>query len=161
MAKDIFDKAKTYAYRLLGFTARSEKELKQKISDKGYNQKIANRVIRELKREGLVDDKKFAILWIKTRLEHNPRSLSAIKHELLSRGVDRDTAEGLLDGFKSSFDEEEAVKNLLKGRMYAVKGLDRQKAKQRLYGFLKRRGFANQIILKTLSNVFDETCRDS
>ncbi len=161
MARDIFDKAKTYAYCLLGFTARFEKELKQKISDKGYNQKIANRVIAELKREGLVDDKKFAMLWIKTRLEHNARSLSAIKYELLSRGVDRDAVENLLDGFKSSFDEEEAVKSLLKGRMYAVKGLDQQKAKQRLYSFLKRRGFASQIILKTLGNVFNETCRDS
>jgi len=101
------------------------------------------------------------MLWIKTRLEHNARSLLVIKHELMQRGVDKRTAEDLLDDIKSGFDEEEVVKKLLYDRMYTVRGLDMEKAKQRLYSFLRRRGFSSQIILKTLRNVLDETRRDS
>ena len=161
MARDSYEKAKNYAYRLLGYRARSEKELRNKISEKGYNQKTISSIIVQLKREGLVDDKRFATLWIKTRLEHNARSLLVIKHELLLRGVDKSTVENLLDDFKSGFDEEEVVKKLLYDRMRVVKGLDWEKAKQRLYSFLKRRGFSNQIILKALRNLLDETRRDS
>ena len=161
MARDAYEKAKNYAYRLLGYRARSEKELRSKISKKGYNQRIIGSVITQLKHEGLVDDEKFTMLWIKTRLEHNARSLLAIKHELMLRGVDKRTAEDLLDDFKSGFNEEEVVKKLLYDRMRTVRGLDMEKAKQRLYSFLKRRGFSSQIILKTLRNVLDETHRDS
>lgn len=161
MARNVSEKAKNYVYRLLGYRARSEKELRNKISEKGYSQKVISSVITQLKHEGLVDDKKFAVLWIKTRLEHNARSLLVIKHELLLRGVDKCVVENLLDDFKSGFDEEEVVKKLIETRMRAVRGLDQEKVKQRLYSFLKRRGFSNQIILKTLRNVLDETRRDS
>jgi len=153
MISDLYDKAKNYAYRLLGFRARSEKELKSKISAKGYSRKITDRVVNDLSDEGLIDDKKFAADWIRTRLEYNPRSLSAIKYELLARGIDEDIAEKQLGDIALDFDEKEIVRGLIKKRMSIVAGLDKQKAKQRLYNFLKRRGFSSEIILKTLSDI--------
>ena len=153
MISDLYDKAKNYAYRLLGFRARSEKELKSKISGKGYSRKITDRVVNDLSDEGLVDDKKFAADWIRTRLEYNPRSLSAIKYELLARGIDEDIAEKQLGDIALDFDEKEIVRGLIMKRMSIVVGLDKQKAKQRLYNFLKRRGFSSEIILKTLSDI--------
>ncbi len=152
MTGDLYDKAKNYAYRLLGFRARSEKELKSRISGKGYSKKIAGRVINDLRHEGLVDDKKFASDWIRTRLKYNPRSLSVIKYELLARGIDEDIAKKQLGDFALDFNEKKIVRAIIKQRISIVAGLDQQKAKQRLYSFLKRRGFSSEIILKTLSD---------
>ncbi len=152
MTGDLYDKAKNYAYRLLGFGPRSEKELKRKISGKGYSKKITSRVVNDLMHEGLVDDKKFASDWIRRRLEYNPRSLSVIKYELLARGIDEDIAEKQLGEVALDFDEEKMVRAIVKQRISIVAGLDQQKAKQRLYSFLKRRGFSSEVILKILSD---------
>ncbi len=158
MTDDIYDKAKNYAYRVLGYRARSEKELRNKILEKGYSRKATNSVIAELKREGLINDKKFGQHWIKTRLENNARSLLVIKRELLLKGIDKEIVESLLDDFNQDFDEEKVVRRLIDSRMRVVRGLDPEKVKHRLYGFLKRRGFSSQIILKILSDVLNETC---
>jgi len=155
--KDELNKAKAYAYRLLNYRSRSEKELRGRLKDKGYNAQVIDKLAEELKDEDLIDDKKFARLWAKMRSQGNARGLSVIKFELLSKGVDKDIVEETLSEAREAFSEEEIVRQLLNRRMRAVAGLDRQKARQRIYGYLKRRGFSTQVVLKVL----DETYRDS
>ena len=60
------------------------------------------------------------------------------------------TAE-LLEETKKDYNEYEVVKKLADGRMVHLGGLDKITAKRRLFGFLKRRGFSTEIIMKVIS----------
>jgi len=108
----------------------------------------------DLKEGGLVDDKRFAKLWARTRSQLSPRGFSLIRMELLSKGIDRDIIDHTLDELKEDFDEEEIARGLFNSRLRLVKGLDRAKAKQRLFGYLKRRGFSSNTIYKLLNEAY-------
>ena len=156
MALKSYEKAKSYTYRLLGYRPRSHAEIINRLKEKGYNSQIRERLASELTAEGLIDDERFARLWLKSRLQTSGRSISFAARELIQKGIDRHIAEEAACEAGKSFDEESSARELLKRRLKAVRGLDRQKAKQRLYGFLRRRGFSSQIIYKLLDEILDE-----
>lgn len=147
-------RARSYADRLISYRPRSEKELSKRLKDKGYSCQIINRIINGLKEEGLIDDKKFAKLWARMRSHTSPRGPSLIKMELLSKGIDRETVEDVVENLKKDFNEEEIARELFKKRLRLVKGLDRTKAGQRLFGYLKRRGFSSEVIYKLLNEAY-------
>jgi len=148
------DRAKSYAERLLSYRSRSEEELNRRLRDKGYSSQVRSRTILDLKEEGLVDDKKFAKLWARMRFQTSPRGFSLIKMELLSKGIDRDIIDHTIDELKEDFNEEEIARGLFNSRLRLVKGLDSAKAKQRLFGYLKRRGFSSNTVYKLLNETY-------
>lgn len=154
MAELKLEKARAYAYQLIDYRPRSEKELQKRLRDKGYSEQIINRLISDFKEEGLIDDRGFARLWARSRFQTFPRSLSFIKLELLSKGVDKDIAEEVIEELKKDFSEEEIARELLKRRLRLVAGLDKSKARVRLFGYLKRRGFSSEVIYKLLNETY-------
>lgn len=149
-----FSKAKAYAYRLIKYRPRSQGELQKRLEEKGYSDQIIDRLISDFKEEGLLDDEKFARLWARTRSQTSPRGLSFIRLELLSKGIDKDIVEETIEELKKDFNEEETARELLKKRLRLVAGLDKIKAKARLFGYLKRRGFSSEVIYKLLAETF-------
>jgi len=157
MAEKSYEKIKAYAYRLLNYRPRSKAEIVKRLKDRGYSQEAVSRVVSELSAEGLIDDKNFARLWARMRLGSNPRSLSVIKFELTVKGIDAEIIEEVLAEIKANYNEEEIVSVLIKKRLRSVERFDEQKQRQRLLGYISRRGFSNAIAFKVL----DEIYRDS
>lgn len=153
MANSRFEKAKSYALRLIHNRPRSQEELRKRLREKGYPEQIIDRLISDFKEEGLIDDRCFARLWARTRSQTSPRGLSFIRQELLEKEVDKDIVEQTIEELKKDFNEEEVARELLKRRLRLVAGLDKQKAKIRLFGYLKRRGFSSQVIYKLLKEI--------
>ncbi len=151
-----YDKALAYTHKLFSFRPRSEKELRERLNRRGYNSAVIDRVITEYKQKGSLNDERFAKLWGLSRLQSKPSSLLKIKHELTLKGIDPQTTENVLGELKEDFDEYETAKALAEKRKYVLAGVDKLKAKKRLFDYLKRRGFSSDITYKVLNETFKD-----
>jgi regulatory protein len=151
---DPIQRAEAYAQRLIRYSPRSENELNRRLKEKGYTEEIIDSIINSFKNQGLIDDERFARLWARMRSQQAPRSSVFIKRELLLKGVDKDIVNRALDNAKKDFNDEAIARELFQKRLRLLKNIPKHKARQRLYSYLKRRGFPDQIIFKLL----DEAC---
>ena len=96
------------------------------------------------------DDLRYAENFIRCHIQD--RSRRRIESDLLGRGIDRDTLESAWAGFEAEGgcqDEQAMIQALL-----AKKGFDRgtaqPKERQRMYGYLMRKGFDCEQVRKAL-----------
>lgn len=147
-------KARFYALKVINFRPRSSKELTNKLQDKGFPQKIISEVLAEFKKNGLVDDKKFSKLWINSRMASKPKGEILLREELRQKGVEDNVIKEAIEDTNKDKGEYEVVKELADARMAALRDLDKKTAKRRLFGYLKRRGFSFETIMRVLKEEF-------
>ncbi|MRS02256.1 hypothetical protein EG832_03350, partial [bacterium] len=75
------------ATRLLDYRPRTEKEIHQRLIQKGFSTLEIEQVIERLKRANLVQDQQFAKMWIENRNDYHPRSQRLMRYELRIKGV--------------------------------------------------------------------------
>lgn len=148
-------RARDDALGLLAYRARSVAEMRRRLKKKGHAAPVVDDVVRWLREEGYLDDRAFARQFLEERLRWKPRGRFALVQELRKRGVERSTAESMVETVM----EEEGVTEAELARSAARSWLDRQSrstrialrdgepheeaeaARRRLYGYLERRGF--------------------
>lgn len=129
------------ALYFLKFRPRTIFEVREKLRSKKYEDKEIDKVISVLKRNGLLDDEKFAKMWIVDRNKFKPCGNFLLKLELKKLGID----EVIIEEAISDQDEVELAKQalLLKNR---YRNAEFPKQAQ----FLQRRGFSMNTIYKVL-----------
>jgi regulatory protein len=119
---------------------RSKKELIDRLKKKGGEVSLINEVIKELERVDLINDTKFAELWVRERSKlYGPIRL---RSELLGKGIDKEIIDKVLD----KFDERTLSEHLAKQWLRKNKNLSPIVAKRRLFNFLARRGISYETI---------------
>jgi len=108
-------------------------------------------VLKELLNLGLVDDEAFVDWWLEQRATFRPKGKKALMMELRLKGIDRDLIERSL---AEKVDEAVLAKKLALKRLSFLKKLPSEVQKEKLWGFLSRRGFSWEIIRKTLDEIF-------
>ena len=146
-------KARFYALKVLNARPRSVEELAAKLSQKGYPEEIRAQVIGECTKKGLLDDVKFAKLWVQGRMASRPKGGAVLRRELEEKGVKEDVIEKVVAGVAKEYDEYEVAKGLAGQRIDRLKGLNKTTAKRRLFGFLRRRGFSFDTIIKVMDEL--------
>ncbi|NQU73155.1 MAG: regulatory protein RecX [Candidatus Omnitrophica bacterium] len=152
--EDELKKAKFYALKAINFRPRSTEELTERLKNRGFLGETIKQVISEFTDSGLLDDTKFSRLWVNSRMASNPKGVTLLKRELKSKGMKRELIEKIIEETKKDYNEYEVVKRLADARMGQLKGLNQTTAKRRLFGFLKRRGFTFDTIMKVLEQEF-------
>ena len=150
------EKARSYVLWLLTIRQRSKKEISDKLKRKDYGEEIIKNIIRELEKSGLIDDRKFSLSWVKSRLETKPAGKNLLKRELLSKGIDRNLADEIIGEVFSVENEEEIAYNLANKRWKQYSKLDKIVGARRLYSFLARRGFGFEIAEKITRRIINE-----
>lgn len=148
--------------------ARSRKELADKLAKKDVPGELAERLLDRFTEVGLIDDEAFARAWIESRRSVGSgggRGLArrALAHELRRKGIDDDVARDALDEIDPE-DEAAAARVLVRKKLRSVRGLDLQKATQRLVGMLARKGYGAGMafaIVKDELKLADETEMDA
>ncbi|MCX7910690.1 MAG: RecX family transcriptional regulator, partial [Endomicrobia bacterium] len=79
--KNVFQEAYEYSCKLLKIRDRSEYELKQKLIQKGFSQKVILKVIDKLKNNLYLNEKKFITNYIESQIK-KLKPLSLILKEL-------------------------------------------------------------------------------
>lgn len=151
--EEIIEKAeyqKTYN-KLLRFATlrpRSEREVLYWLKRKKVHESMHKKLFEGLIKLDLLDDEKFARWWIEQRLTFKPRGKRALISELLQKGVERSTIEGVL--LDIGVDEVQAAKQLVKKNKHKWAKLKGQEEKKKIWGFLARNGFSWETIKKVV-----------
>ena len=148
-------KIKSDALRLLSFRPRSEEELRQRLKLKKHPAPLIDEVIGTFKRQGVLDDTKFAKLFAESRVYSRPAGKKNLELDLKKKGIPQALVQETLAGLKD-YDEKKIAKDLVFKRYQKMTGIPRERKKARLFGFLKRRGFGNDVIFSVLSDLFSE-----
>ena len=146
MNKKSFLKALNSAYRLLAVKDRSERELAGRLSAKGFTREGVYKAIEHLKKEGLVDDARFARKWIADCMALRPRGPLAIKDELTKKGLEKDLIVAIMGDDSTGYNEYDLARSLAEKKISESDSRDSYKRRKTVYGYLARRGFSFDVI---------------
>jgi len=138
------DDARETAYQralgLLDRRPRSEQEIRRYLVKHDIEEEVVNDVLQRLSHSGLVNDKDFASLWVENRQSFRPRSRKALAFEMRQKGIASDAIDQVL-GEISDQDEEDLAYQAASQQARKYKNMDWLGFRQKLSGFLARRGF--------------------
>lgn len=146
------EKARGYAFLLLKFRLRSEKEITQRLKEKKFDEQVIKETIEFLKERKFIDDQAFAKAWIESRIR-KPLGLRRLRQELSLKGIDKKIIDAELEEVKKGYIELDIVKKIVRERFEKLKGIQAQKAKFRLYTYLLRRGYSSEIVREVLNKL--------
>ena len=150
--------AKAYdaALHFLGSRPRSEREIRNRLARGEYDPQVADHVVERLRRIQLVDDAAFAAYWVEQRATHKPRGARLLKQELRQKGVSQDVVTEALP-----VDDEDGAHRAAERKAVSLRAHDERTFKQRLSGFLQRRGYGYETIRGVVNRLWTETNGES
>lgn len=147
-------KIKDTALKFILRRSHSEQELRNKLIKKGYQKKLIEDVIEELKSKNYINDYEFSKQYVEERFHKKRVGIYKIRSELIHKGVDRKIVDDILVNydFTSTLDFAlELARKKINTAKY--KNLDKRKLKQKLFSFLSLRGFQSDIIKDVLDKL--------
>lgn len=147
------EKIRNYILRLLKYRPRSRKEIEERLKKKKIESTLIERILNDLTKLGLIDDRGFVKFWINWRKEINPRSKKFIFWELRKKGIPEELIKEELDKF-SCGEELSLAEEIASKRFQRLKNIEPEKAKRRIFGYLQRRGFSQDTILEVIDKLF-------
>ncbi len=136
----------TAALRALMRRAHSVYEMRQLLERRAEEKSAAQRILRRLKEENLLDDARYARQFARYHVESRRQGRFRIARELRARGVpDRHIEAALEEAFRET-DEVVVVRKLLERRLRLLRGPLDQRKLASLYRMLLRAGFSADVV---------------
>jgi len=140
---------KQRAFRLLGRRMHSASELRRKLWNKDYEQKLIDEVIDDLKTNSYLDDEGFIREFVAEKTKSKSWSTKKVKAELLKRGIDNKLIDEMLKGKQGDSEIENATKLAKKKYDQLIKKkLEPKELRNKLSVFLFSKGFEYDLIKK-------------
>jgi regulatory protein len=133
-------KARKYAFMLLGYRSRSEKELEERLQKKGFSGDQISVTLEYLKKNGYLDDCALALDLKRQASDNKLLGHHRTKKFLLDRGLPDEIVNAAL-----TYDEEseaEKIKKLIDKKARNMGKYPDLKEKKKLYDFLVRKGYS-------------------
>lgn len=140
---------------LLARRPRSERDLRRRLTQRKFPPEVIDSTIARLRTLRLIDDVAFAQYWTETRDRTSPRGRRMITQELRAQGVDATAAAAATE----QLSDTDAAYRLATGRLRAFSSLDYATFRNRLGGFLQRRGFGWDVARATVERCWCELGR--
>lgn len=134
-----YDSALSY----LSYRPRSEAEVRRNLERKGFAPELVDEAALRLRNAGLLDDGAFARFWVENRDAFSPRGARALRMELRQKGVSDETIRAAAPEDR---DDSAAARAAAQRKAWQLRNLDRRAFRQRLGGYLGRRGFGYETI---------------
>ncbi len=145
-------KAREIVFRMLKLRLYSEQEIRTRLTKKQIEPKFIEDTIQYFKELEFIDDRKFTRQWIASRLAKS-FGATRIRFELRHKGIGDDLLNEELKVIAQDYDEERIVEKLAHKRAQVYHGIPKDKLKQRVYGYLARRGFSSYAIGKAMREI--------
>lgn len=149
---DSFRRCFNAALTFLAYRPRSETETRARLQRRAFAEEDIDRTISNLKRLDLINDASFAGFWTENRTSFKPRSQRMLKQELRRKGVDA----AVIDETLTSIDDEENAYRAAASKARSLPRTDYQTFRQRLGGWLQRRGFGYAVINRVVKRTWEE-----
>lgn len=149
-SQEELNKAQAYALMLLGYRERSLREIKIRMKQKGYEEKLVEKVVKYLKDRNLINDKRFTRLWVESRIKKGYGSWR-IQSELEQKGVNREITDEILKDLYSGIDEVQVALDLVEKKRWVSK--EPPRLTERVSNLLRRRGFSFEVISNVVEKI--------
>jgi regulatory protein len=151
-------KAETYALDLLALRPRTVLELRTRLAGKGYLRQIIDDLVERCLRIGYLNDRAFAEYWVEGRCQSYPCGPARLRLELRQKGVDAQITTSVLTAVLPPEREGELAVRLAKKKAVSLRATpDRATPdrvhKEKLWNFLRRRGFGTRACQEALRSV--------
>lgn len=127
--------------KYISYRLRSRREVEQYLTGRSFSSEIIADTITRLTDEKLLNDTVFAQSWINDRNNFKPRATTALRFELLQKGVDKDIIETVL----ADVDDEMLARTIVERKLGQWCKLNRKDTKVKIFNYLRRRGFNCEI----------------
>ncbi|MFC2051202.1 regulatory protein RecX [Chloroflexota bacterium] len=154
---DYFQRCLNAAVHYLSYRPRSESELRERLSRRGFDRDTQEAAITRLKDQGLVDDMAFAQFWKDNRESFSPRSRWLTKLELRRKGL----ADGIIDQVVATIDDDDSAYRVALNKVRSLPRSDYQGFRRRLGEYLRRRGFSYGVINHTVERLWQDQVNSS
>lgn len=152
------NEAKNVALKFLSFRRRTEREIKDKLKSKGFEEKTITKTVDKLKGYDLINDLEFAAAWVKERLAHKPRGKKLLKQELWKKGVQKDIIDQVIEELCQ--DEDKSASKLLQKIKKRYRNFEPEVARRRMLSLLLRRGFSYENAKNALTHLISSSCEE-
>jgi regulatory protein len=145
--------AMSRALNVLGYRARSSRELRERLTRAGYAEETVDEVIERLGELGYLDDEEFAREAVRGKArKYGPRRIYG---DLRRAGVDEDIARETVEEKFPGRSEYESARATARRRYNTGDRSDAQA--RRVYGFLMRRGYSTEVCAEVAREYRQET----
>lgn len=141
--------------RYLSYRPRSEKEVIDYLKEKqrkapNLTDEDIQKIIKKLQEYKFINDENFAKFWVEQRTKFKRKPVRVIEYELSQKGISRDIVEEILAEFDIKDLDLENAKKLAEKKLDFYRSLDPDKRREKVMGFLLRRGFNYDMVKKIL-----------
>ena len=144
------------AIKILVRRAHSCHEMKQALERRCEDQSLVKKVMTRLQSAGLIDDARYASLFVRHRTDSRKQGKFRIARDLRARGVpDRHIEAALAETARQS-DEAELVRQRIERKLRTFRGEIADKELASLYRSLLRAGFPADVVRRELKSITRE-----
>jgi regulatory protein len=150
--KENLSKCKNTALRILERSYKTEKEIKERLIDKGYDLDAILPIVDFLKEYAFINDSEYIKMYIKDRIKR--QGAQKIKYALIKKGIDPDEIEANLTMLNK--DEEINVALELAKKKYSqivLRESDKYKLSDKLCRFLVGKGYDYALVKDVVKKV--------
>lgn len=145
-----YDHGYQYALFLLNLSMRTVGEVKEKMTQRGYDKKVIKEVINSLLQDKYLDDQNYAEIFINSMKNYKSWGRFMMKKKLYEKKISQELIEEKLNELVSQDDEEEIAKRFLQ-RLFPdlkiIKKLEYDE-KQKVLRKIVSRGFGMDVATK-------------
>lgn len=138
------------AIKTLMRRAHSVMEMKKALFRRCSDDKLIRSVVDRLKREGLIDDARYARQFTRQRTESRKQGKFRIARDLRARGVPDKHIEAALEANASETDETAVVRQRIERKVKLFRGEIDERKVASLYRSMLRAGFSSYVIRREL-----------
>jgi len=147
----IFDRYFNLSLRFISYRPRSKKEVFNYLKEKSkkaphLDEKVIAKIMQRLVDLKFIDDLEFAKFWIRSR----KKGFKILKFELIQKGISKEIIEKAVSEFDLKAKEDDLIEKLIEKKKKSLSKYPKQKAYEKLFSFLLRKGFDYDAIRKSL-----------
>ena len=131
---------------------RTEAALREKLRQGCYTQEMIDKAVDYVKSFGYLDDARYAENFVRSR--QGSKSRKEIRAALMQKGVAAELIEQAFENCYADGGEEEAVRSILRKKRFDPMTAE-ETEKQRIYGYLARKGFKYETVRQVIQNYED------
>jgi regulatory protein len=149
MSEEGLERLRGLALRYLGRRERTVAEVRERLARAEASEAQAEQVITELQADGLIDDARYARLFVEDRRTLDGWGSERIERSLRERGIDRDL---IAAAFAETDDERTELDRALEllRRRFPQPPVERRE-RDRALGVMIRKGFETEVALDALA----------
>lgn len=152
--EDNYLKCKDTALKIVEKSYKSEKELKDKLLLKGYDNLSIDKAVGFLKEYNFLSDSNYARMYVKDKAKVQGKK--KIKYDLMKKGINDSIIEKEILNINKEDEEDIAYSLALKKYNILVKREnDKYKLSQKIYRFLLSKGYDYDIVSKVIKLVIN------